>query len=224
MLLADVSGHGTGAASLAFSLRELMRRNVNVISQTGFVREMNQQFAAQPKKEGFATALVSTFFAPTRSLQFCSAGHPSPLIYRAAQDAWFTAMDCVEVNPTGGLSDIPFGVVEQTDYSLYQTKLERDDMMLSVSDAFTESRDANNSLLGIEGLRRVVCGLSAGSAETLLADLVHAINQLNPDNLHHDDATAIVFRADGSQVSLSHNLMAPFRLLTPVRDNTNLSF
>ena len=133
-------------------------------------------------------------------------------------------MDSVEVKRTGGLADIPFGVVEKTDYSLYKTKLEPHDMMLCVSDAFTESRDANGSLLGIQGLHKVVCELSPTSPERLLAHLVQAINQLHPDNLKHDDATAIVFRADGTQVSLSNNLLAPFRLLTSVRYRTKLSF
>jgi serine phosphatase RsbU (regulator of sigma subunit) len=36
----------------------------------------------------FATAIVTTFFAPSRRLMICNAGHPRPLLYRAATKQW----------------------------------------------------------------------------------------------------------------------------------------
>src|SRR6266550_2791582 len=68
LLVADVSGHGEAVRATAQHLRELMRRYVNHIDQTRFVRSMNQQFAALSKDGSFATALVTTFFAPTNHL------------------------------------------------------------------------------------------------------------------------------------------------------------
>ena len=44
MLLADVSGHGAEVAELGRGLRDLMRKNVNVIRQKRFVEGMNRQF------------------------------------------------------------------------------------------------------------------------------------------------------------------------------------
>ena len=38
----DVSGHGVDASKLAIGLRELMRRNINIVQQNRFVAEMNQ--------------------------------------------------------------------------------------------------------------------------------------------------------------------------------------
>ena len=73
ILLADVSGHGEMVSNMAVGLRDLMRRNVNYIKQTRFVRAMNQQFAEFNEHGGFATALVSTFFAPTKTFALCNA-------------------------------------------------------------------------------------------------------------------------------------------------------
>ena len=64
ILLADVSGHGELVAGTAAGLRDLMRKNVNVISQRRFVAAMNQQFSAASAAGSFATAVVSSFFAP----------------------------------------------------------------------------------------------------------------------------------------------------------------
>lgn len=124
----------------------------------------------------------------------------------------------------GGLADTPFGVAEQVDSSLYRTKLEPDDMMLCVSDAFTESRGADGHLLGVQGLYDVVRDLQNRSAPTFVTDLVKRFTELDPENLQQDDATAIVFRADGSSASFANNLTAPFRLLAPVRDKTHFEF
>src|ERR1700723_1258202 len=65
-LLADVAGHGISVAGTAADLRTLMRRFVNRLDQTEFVRLLNQQFKALSKDGSFATAIVTTFFAPSR--------------------------------------------------------------------------------------------------------------------------------------------------------------
>src|ERR1700691_4377535 len=88
LLLADVAGHGKSVASLAAHLRALMRRFVNRLDQNEFVRLLNQQFGAHSQEGIFATAIITTFFAPTRRMNVCNAGHPRPFLYRAAERKW----------------------------------------------------------------------------------------------------------------------------------------
>src|ERR1700684_1025274 len=68
LLLADVSGHGKSVASTAADLRTLMRRFVNRLDQTEFVRLLNQQFTALSKDGAFATAVVATVFERAREM------------------------------------------------------------------------------------------------------------------------------------------------------------
>ena len=77
LLLADVAGYGHSVAGTAAELRTLMRRFVNRLDQREFVRLLNRQFAALSRQGAFATAIVTTFFAPSRRLIVCNAGHPS---------------------------------------------------------------------------------------------------------------------------------------------------
>ena len=84
LLVADVSGHGEVVCALAGELRDLMRKYVNYLDQGQFVRSMNERFLRLSTHGCFATAVVTTFFAPTNHLSLCNAGHPPPLIYRAA--------------------------------------------------------------------------------------------------------------------------------------------
>src|SRR5580698_8276611 len=76
VLLADVSGHGTSVAAVAADLKTLMRRFVNRLDQAEFVRLLNAEFGALSKTGTFATAIVTTFFAPSRRMMLCNAGHP----------------------------------------------------------------------------------------------------------------------------------------------------
>src|SRR4051794_31693760 len=88
LLLADVTGHGAAVGDVAGLLRGLMRRYVNYLDQTAFVRSMNDQFVDLSDAGCFATAVVTTYFAPTGTLSVCNAGHPPPLVYRAWDRRW----------------------------------------------------------------------------------------------------------------------------------------
>ena len=223
MLLADVSGHGDAAANIAVGLRDLMRRNVNLVSQRRFVREMNKQFTSQQEACVFATALVCSFFAPTRNLQFCNAGHPTPLLYRMAENTWISAQDVASETPAEGLSDTPLGIAQGANYSRFETKLGQGDMVLCFSDAFTESLDRCGNMMQTRGIQKLLEDIDTSVPSTVISQLVHRVNEQNSRNLLQDDATILLFCADGTNPTVSDNLLAPFRLLRRPRDTVSLT-
>ncbi len=80
MLLADVCGFGSLFADISSELRDLLKRNVNTIKQSRAVREMSCRLDDASHRGGFASTLISTYFAPTRSFSLCNAGHPPPFL------------------------------------------------------------------------------------------------------------------------------------------------
>ena len=100
LLVADVSGHGAEVCDVAGTLRTLMRRYVNYIDQAEFVRSMNRQFVTMSASNCFATAVVTTFFAPTNLLSLCNAGHPPPLLYRARRGRGTTSTSAASLTAT----------------------------------------------------------------------------------------------------------------------------
>ena len=220
LLLADVSGHGAGVASVSASLRDLMRRNVNLISQSRFVSEMNRQFVESSKMDEFATAIVCTYFSPTRSLQFCNAGHPVPLLFRAQEDRWMFAPEAARVETAREIADTPLGAVEEANYSLFEVKLTPGDMMMCFSDAFTEALDSQGHMLGAEGLLEITRKLDVSQPAGIVRQLIERITDGQQHNLAQDDASVLLFRADGSSPSLTSDLWTPFRFLRGVRDST----
>ena len=135
-LLADVSGHGEAVSNVAVSLRDLLRDNVNKISQQQFVTQMNREFGEVSEESGFATAVVATFFEPKRSLAVSVAGHPFPIYYRANKKSWVHLDPAVK---TEGLENLPLGVHGESNYPGRRIKTEPEDMFLLYSDAFIES-------------------------------------------------------------------------------------
>ncbi len=220
ILLADVSGHGEAVSKIAVSLRDLMRRNINYISQSRFVAGMNEQFADVNKNGEFATALVSTFFAPTRTYSLCNAGHPPPLLYRKASGVWSEISEGDE--RAGVVADIPWGVCDRATYFQQDIQLRPGDMVLSYSDAVSESEDADGQQLGCEGVLRLVADLDASNPAELIPGLIQRLGELDAQNLENDDTTILLCEATGSKTPLKNSLLAPFRILGRVSVQTDL--
>jgi phosphoserine phosphatase RsbU/P len=202
LLLADVSGHGQSVASTAADLRTLMRRFVNRLDQKEFVRLLNEQFTALSTHGTFATAVVTTFFAPTRRLSLCNAGHPRPLLFRAKDSEW-SLLGHQEQTEKKGLQNIPLGLFQITDYEEIDVELEPGDCLISYTDALIESCDADGQMLGEAGLLRIAKLLGDVPAEKLIPSMVKEIGERFPENLAADDVTLLVVRANGNSIDFS---------------------
>src|ERR1700690_2032389 len=134
LLLADVSGHGNAVASTAANLRTLMRRFVNRLDQAEFVRLLNQQFVALSREGAFATAIVTTFFAPSRRLMICNAGHPRPLLYRAADGSW-SLLAAKKSAIARAPQNLPLGMIDITEYEHFDVELDAGDCLVTYTDA-----------------------------------------------------------------------------------------
>ena len=221
ILLADVSGHGERVSQIAIGLRELMRSNINYIRQTRFVRAMNQQFAELAQYGSFATALVSTFFAPTKTLTLCNAGHPPPLVLRHETGTWSELV--LDRNSGKAISDTPLGVVDEAVYSRLDVRLNPGDMVLSYSDSVIESVDAHGQQLGLNGILELVQRTVVDDPGDLIPRLMDRITEFNSDNLHQDDTTVVLCQATGEATPMRNNFLAPFRLFRSPTDRTTIA-
>jgi hypothetical protein len=220
LLLADVSGHGSEAADMAVGLRDLMRKNVNVVKQTRFIEGMNQQFMHLSGSGSFATAIVATYYQPTRRLTLCNAGHPSPLRFDRAAGKW----SMIERPPVDKsvVTGTPLGVFDRARYPEAEFTLSAGDRLLLYSDALCESVNADGQVLGESGLLELTREISDRDSEALLPLLVQHVNEHQPGKQMGDDVTVILIEATDTSIRMSDNLLALFRLMRPVSDNTQL--
>ena len=228
LLLADVSGHGQSVSEIAAQLRALMYQNVNYLDQTRLVRAMNRQFIEMSKDNCFATAIVTTFFAPTNDLSLSNAGHPPPLLYRAARKEWifldsesgrarkeFKRQESEIKNPDDVPSNIPLGIMELAGYEKFGIRLKVGDLVLCYTDSLPESRETDGTLLGQEGLLRIVREIGTTDPPTFIPALLDAIRSRAAGNLTEDDVTALLFRPNGMvpRVPMGERLKAPLRVV-----------
>jgi len=218
MLLADVCSQDAGFVELSTELRALMMKNANAINQGRFVQAMNERFGDFAAEGAFATGLVTTFFAPTRSFNMCNAGSPSPLIYRQAVGEWSLLKPSVPQESTSP-GDAPDERMLEDEYQQLSTRLEDGDMVLSYSNVLTECRDANGQLYGTQGLVELVKQCDPAKPAELVASLMRLVD--SEDGLA-TDATILLCQAKDRSVGWKNNLLAPFRLLGSVADNTQL--
>jgi serine phosphatase RsbU (regulator of sigma subunit) len=213
LLIADVSGHGDAVATIAAKLRALMRRYVNHIDQKRFVRSMNNEFVALSDAGTFATAVVTTFFAPTSQLSLCNAGHPPPLVYRADRKTW-EFLDPTAATPGEG-GNIPLGIVDLDDYCQFNVKLRVNDLVLCYTDSLIEARVGEGELLGTDGLLQIVQSVDPSDPTTFTARLLAAIEAQLPGSLSADDVTVLLFRPNGlaKRAPFIQRAMAPLKIV-----------
>ena len=215
LLVADVSGHGTVVRATALTLRTLMRRYVNHLDQCQFVRSLNRQFTDLGKAGTFATAIVTTFFAPTGVLSVCNAGHPAPLLYRAGARAW-SLLD----RRDDRAGNIPLGIDDIVDYAQFSVRLDVGDLVLCYSDSLIESRDAAGDMLGERGLLELARRLDVSEPSRLIANLIGAVAARGTGGAidDGDDVTVLLFRPNGAApaAALRDKLLAPVRIVAGV--------
>ena len=191
MLLADVCGFGSLFSEIANELRDLMKRNVNTIQQTRAVRDMSCRLEDASHRGGFASTLMSTYFAPTRSFALCNAGHPPPLLYRAVDATW----SILKGTPlSGSVDNTRLGALAGGEYQRCKTKLEVGDLVLSYSNSLTECRGSDGATIGVDGLLARVRDLDVARPADMGSLLENRIRDECSENLSKEDARSLSVR------------------------------
>jgi serine phosphatase RsbU (regulator of sigma subunit) len=219
--LADVTGHGEAVAATATALRDLMRRNVNVIGQSKLVATLNDEFAHAESSGRFATAVVMTHFSPRQELAVSIAGHPPPLYYCAAEQRWSLLTES-ESSGQSKTHNLPLGVIEAADYSSTRVHFAPGDCLLAYTDALSEACDDSGTMLHPAGLLREINALGVSSPADVIPSLVARLRGLSASNLSSDDATAVLLTPANRRIPLKQNLLAPWRMLNGVSEQASV--
>jgi phosphoserine phosphatase RsbU/P len=145
-LLADVMGHGVAAALHTMHLSSLWDRHCGLLTKpTTFAEVVNNELERVVKGESFATAVCGVVDAEHRNLRFISAGGPPGLAIHASGAA--------EPLESSGL---PFGMMEDSSYEETDAHFDQGECILFFSDGAVEVHNAQEQLLGIQGIVRIL--------------------------------------------------------------------
>ena len=217
-LLADVRGHGEPVSEIAISLRNILRRHINLIDQTTVVEAINEEFKHLHEVGMLATAVAGTFFLPRRTLTLSNAGHPPPFVYRQRTRSWEVLetqpADRPTTKPTSA-ANIPLGILARAHWEKIELPLRWGDMVLIFTDSLIEvpTGDGDEEQLGMERLLGIVRGLDAGRPAELIAGLLEGIRAETSTARFDDDTSVLLLQANEVSTRLADNLLAPFRYL-----------
>ncbi len=196
-VVADVAGHGDAVGELAVTLRSLMRKHINRVDQTRFVRTLNEEFAAMATDGAFATAVLATYFSPIDRLIICNAGHPRPLFRRNATGVW-TPLDHDSPECAACAANLPLGVVAPTEYYQFAVPLEKGDLVLLYTDALVEASDPHGRHLGEAGLLEMVRHIDPAEGDEFCRSLLGALAAYRGGAPPGDDVTLLLLHHNGA--------------------------
>jgi sigma-B regulation protein RsbU (phosphoserine phosphatase) len=191
--LADVSGHGTAVAALGDTLRGLMHEYLHALEQRALMRDLNRAVHTELNEVHYATMVAVGWHGRRAVLVLSNAGHPPPLWYRAARNAWSwldTTDDPEQDRPVG----VPLGLLADVEYGRVVVKPEPGDLVVLYSDGASEATNESAEELGRDGLLDMVRGLDRRSVESFGQELTSALRRFRGGVTASDDESIIVLQ------------------------------
>ena len=181
-LVGDVAGKGVPAALLMAKVSADARFCMLTETEPAAgVTKLNALLQQAGLSDRFVTLVAAMLDTNDHTVTLVNAGHPSPLVYRAATCAF------EEATPKDVVG-LPLGVVDGFEYASCQIKLEAGDCLLIYTDGVTDAMDVQNLQFQVKGIHNAVRGESF-TPRTLGERIVKAVKQHAAGRDQHDDIT-----------------------------------
>ncbi len=186
VFIGDVSGHGVSAAlflTLVKSATDRICRNFG-LDPVRYIRELNTELF-ENMFSYFVTALYGYFNLNSRemSFTFSKGGHPSPILYRAADGT----VDMVDAKGK------PLGLFKEVNYQEKTVTLFPGDRLYLYTDGIIETMDENGELLGFERLIDLISEWSNSELTLSLSGIINGVNQFRGTVPIDDDIILLGF-------------------------------
>lgn len=184
--LADVTGHGIGAALVAATCHAYARAGmVEQSDLSALVGQLNRLLCDDLPPGKLVTFVAAALEPAEGQLELLSAGHGPLLLYTASDD---------RVQGFGA-HGIPFGIVPTMPYGpTQQIHLAAGDLLVLVTDGFFEWENAGHEDFGIARLQEAVRAARHLPAAQIIASLHEAVVRFAGDTRQLDDLTAVVVK------------------------------
>ena len=186
VVIADVSGHGTGPALLMSAIRSFLRALAHSQVDIGQILTIaNRAFCNDVDFGRFVTIFMARFDPPSGQFQFTSAGHEGFLMDHSGQVRTLRSN-----NP-------PVGAVADTVFEAQPSEtMNCGDILLLISDGIPETESSNGDPFGMERTLEIVRDNRKKPAAEIVASLLDAARTHAGDYPQVDDITAVVLKAE----------------------------
>jgi len=186
VIIADVTGHGLGAALIMTAARAFVRALCGSDGDPGRIASRSNDLLEKDLENGnFLSFCLAAFSIDGRTAHYVSAGHEPPLVYRPSQRQFAT------LDSTGPL----LGILPGAEFAVGgPLNLEKDDVLLFMTDGLFECMNSNDETLGIERVKETLERQAGLSAAGILDALLAQADGWTAGNPPRDDITVVVVK------------------------------
>ncbi|MBI2345490.1 MAG: SpoIIE family protein phosphatase [Deltaproteobacteria bacterium] len=187
VVIADVAGHNVAAALTMANLRSALRAEAATpyLSCSAVAEQLNALvYPDLARAEQFVSLVYGRYLPETRTLRFCIAGHPPPLLYCRVRRA---------VAPLGG-GDGLIGITQDARFSEHRVQCHLGDLLLLYTDGLVGARDRRGRSFGHLRLQRLLARMAGRSARQGLAGIMAAVRAHTGSTPLDDDITAVLIK------------------------------
>ena len=182
--IGDVSGKGVPASLVMAVTRSLFRNiSAHVVEPDKIVATLNNALAEGNDSSMFVTIFMGVFDLATGQLQYCNAGHSSPLLIGS------------DVSELPCDPNLPVGIMANFTFSLQQTTIAPQTTVFLYTDGLNEAEDARHQQFGLQRMMPVAESLVAdGKAATpviVVERMLNAVRTFVGDAEQSDDQTML---------------------------------
>jgi serine phosphatase RsbU (regulator of sigma subunit) len=196
--IGDVSNHGVGPAIVMAMARAHLHAIVNRGERdlVKILLELNRQIYVETPPNIFITFFVGIINRTSNEVQYCSAGHLKPVVYRYKTDS-------IEQLAAGGL---PVGM-DANDFfaqtiSVQKTKLRAGDIFFQYTDGVSEAMNGAREQFSDEKLMSEIKNFARKKTDIMIDEIAHSIERFTGKELFaasgvtelNDDIAMIVFK------------------------------
>ena len=183
VLVADVAGHGPGAAVVMAMMRAILHTfPTAIVLPEPVMKYLNDHLCRSIMHDQFATAVLGLFSADGR-IQAVSAGHEPPLLFEART----SEVRAVEID--GGL---PLGVVSDIRLARANLEMRSGDVILIYTDGVPDTRNPDGETFGLDRLTGILRGHAAAGAAAVRDAVVREVQAMAAGRPPDDDQTLVV--------------------------------
>ncbi len=185
ILIADVAGHGPGAATVMAMLHAILHAHPGIGEGPAAVLEYaNERLFAAEMEQSFVTAIFVVYDPATRVLCYARAGHP-PLRLKDTRTG--------EVSVLDGDGGVPLGILEHEGLVQHRVRLEVGQTVVLYTDGITEAFNASRQMFGTEGLDAALTRCT-GEPDCVVDSVHRALFEHTGSRTRDDDQTLVVFK------------------------------
>jgi serine phosphatase RsbU (regulator of sigma subunit) len=181
-VVADSAGKGISACLYSLGFRSALRAfALTGSSLADIIKQANDLLLLDTGNSGFfITAWIGIYDVKTKTLEYCSQGHPPALLKRQGE---------LQELSTHGIS---FGVEELIGDSIKSIILQNGDFLLLYTDGILEAHNPNQQFFGKKRLENLILRSEYKFSEQFIENLFSEIQLFSHGSPQYDDITFLV--------------------------------